>query len=391
MVAKNLNFSKLKSSYLFIQIEQKKTEFLEKNPGVELINLGIGDTSSPIPQFISEKLAAAAIDLGTVTGYSGYGSSAGNPQLRKRISEVLYPNLVDGDEVFVSDGSKCDIGRLQILFGRDVTIAVQDPTYPVYVDGTLLQGATDEIVKMSCTPENHFFPDLSSLPRTDLIYFCSPNNPTGSVATKEQLKQLVDFAKQNQSIIIFDSAYAGFIQDPQLPRSIYEIEGADEVAIETGSFSKLAGFTGVRLGWTIVPQKLKYSDGSSIRDTWIRTISTIYNGPSNIAQAGGLAVLEPEGQRSVKRLIEQYMSGAQKLAVSLKQSGFVVYGGENAPYLWVRCEDKNSWDSFHELLEKSHIVSTPGAGFGMAGEGFIRFSAFATADDIEKAIEALAN
>lgn len=387
MVAKNIHFSHLKSSYLFSEIEQKKNEFLEKHPGVKLINLGIGDTTFPLPQFISEKLAAAAIDLGTISGYSGYGPAAGHPQLRSQIGEVLYNHLIDTDEVFISDGSKCDIGRLQVLFGSNVTIAVQDPTYPVYVDGSLIQGIGDRIITMSCNPENDFFPELKQ--KTDLIYFCSPNNPTGSAATREQLQRLVEFAKRNQSVIIFDSAYAGFIQDPALPCSIYEIEGADEVAIETGSFSKLAGFTGVRLGWTVVPKKLKYSDGSSIRDAWIRTISTIYNGPSSIAQGGGLAVLEPEGQKCVKQLIQSYMKGAQKLSAALEQIGYEVYGGENAPYLWVRCPGKESWDCFQDLLENSYIVCTPGSGFGAAGEGFIRLSAFARPDDIDRAIDKL--
>jgi len=389
MVAKNENFSRLQGSYLFTQIAQKKSEFLKNNPNVSLINLGIGDTTLPLPKFISEKLAAAALSLGTEEGYSGYGPAEGDPTLRQKISEVLYHGRVNADEIFISDGSKCDIGRLQVLFGKDVSIAVQDPTYPVYVDGTLLQGVNQPIVTMPCTPENNFFPDLSTLPRTDLIYFCSPNNPTGSVATKDQLKQLVDFAKGNQSVIIFDSAYAGFIQDPDLPRSIFEIEGADEVAIETGSFSKIAGFTGIRLGWTVVPKKLQYQDGSPIRDAWLRTISTIYNGACNIAQAGGLAVLEGEGQKCIKELIAQYMNGAHQLLAALKKAGYEVYGGANAPYLWVRYKNQDSWTSFQELLEKSHIVSTPGSGFGISGEGFVRFSAFANSQTMDSAVHML--
>jgi len=209
------------------------------------------------------------------------------------------------------------------------------------------------------------------------------------VATKDQLKQLVDFAKGNQSVIIFDSAYAGFIQDPDLPRSIFEIEGADEVAIETGSFSKIAGFTGIRLGWTVVPKKLQYQDGSPIRDAWLRTISTIYNGACNIAQAGGLAVLEGEGQKCIKELIAQYMNGAHQLLAALKKAGYEVYGGANAPYLWVRYKNQDSWTSFQELLEKSHIVSTPGSGFGISGEGFVRFSAFANSQTMDSAVHML--
>lgn len=387
MVAKNTNFSRLAPSYLFSQIEQKKAEFLQKNPELSLINLGIGDTTSPLPQVIAASMAEAAMKLATEEGYRGYGSVAGYTLLREKISEVIYQKRVTSDEVFVSDGSKCDIGRLQILFGQEVSIAVQDPTYPVYVDGTLLMGGGHPIVTMPCLPENDFFPDLSKLLRTELIYFCSPNNPTGSVATHAQLKVLVDFAKQNNSIIIFDSAYSGFIQDPNLPRSIYEIDGAKEVAIETGSFSKIAGFTGVRLGWTVVPKELKFSDKSSICDAWVRTISTIYNGPSNIVQAGGLAVLDKEGQEAVKVLIQKYMAGAHRLLSAL--DGYEVYGGKNSPYLWVRYPGKDSWTSFQRLLEESHIISTPGSGFGPSGEGFIRFSAFARPDTIDKAIHNL--
>jgi len=387
MVDKNSNLSRLAPSYLFSQIEQKKAAFLKRHPEVELINLGIGDTTSPLPQPIAKRMADASLQLATAEGYRGYGPVAGEPRLREKISDVIYENRVARDEVFVSDGSKCDIGRLQTLFGQNVSIAVQDPTYPVYVDGTLLLGGGHPVVALPCVPENDFFPDLSQVPCTDLIYFCSPNNPTGSVATHPQLKELVRFAKQNGSIIIYDSAYSAFIQDAHLPRSIYEVEGAEEVAIETGSFSKMAGFTGLRLGWTVVPKALKFSDGGSLRDAWIRTISTIYNGPSNIVQAGGLAALDKEGQKAVEQLIQRYMTGANRLRSAL--DGYEVYGGVNSPYLWVRYPGRDSWSSFHQLLEQSHIISTPGSGFGPSGEGFVRFSAFANPGTIEKAIHHL--
>ena len=240
------------------------------------------------------------MELGTRAGYSGYGSSQGLESLRCNIKAKIYYNTIQTDEIFISDGAKCDIGRLQMLFGKNVSIAVQDPAYPVYVDGSLIQGV-ETIVSMPCSPENDFFPNLKALPRTDLIYFCSPNNPTGTAATKAQLEQLVTYAAKNRSIIIFDAAYANFIQDPNLPKSIYEIPGATEVAIEVGSFSKLAGFTGVRLGWTVVPNALKYDDGSSVKADWNRLVSTVFNAASNIAQHGGNAVLEAQGLNEIKK------------------------------------------------------------------------------------------
>lgn len=389
MVAKNPALSQLGGSYLFTHIEEKKKQFLKETPDAQLMNLGIGDTTLPIPEMVTDAMADAAKSLSDQKRYTGYGPGAGHQQLREQIARVIYQDLCTGDEVFVSDGSKCDIGRLQVLLGSKVKVAVQDPTYPVYRDGTLLMGTEHPIVKMPCTPDNQFFPDLTKLPQVDVIYFCSPNNPTGAAATRQQLEELVDYARNHKILIIFDTAYASFIRDDTLPKTIYEIKGADKVAIETGSFSKCAGFTGVRLGWTVVPKKLIYQDGSSLRDSWLRTISTIYNGPSNIVQAGGLAALTPEGQRSIRSLIQTYMASADELSAACRALGYEVYGGENAPYLWVRMPGKSSWESFDELLEKSRIISTPGIGFGDSGEGFIRFSAFAPFEQIREAIKRL--
>ncbi|MCL4147699.1 UNVERIFIED_CONTAM: hypothetical protein GTU68_061549 [Idotea baltica] len=254
MVARNKNIAKLQAGYLFPEINRRKNELLEKDPSAKIISLGIGNTTEPLTPHITESLKKAALSLGTKEGYSGYGDESGSIELRKKIAEKIYNNKVSYEEVLVSDGSKCDIGRLQLLFGADVSVAVQDPAYPVYVDGGVMLGQTVEY--MPCYPENNFFPDLNNTKKTDLIYFCSPNNPTGAVSTKEQLKSLIEFAKKNNSIIIYDSAYAMFIKDSDLPKSIFEIEGADEVAIETSSFSKMAGYTGVRLGWTVVPNNL---------------------------------------------------------------------------------------------------------------------------------------
>ena len=310
MIRRNQNFVKLPGSYLFPQINQRKKEFLAKNPDAALISLGIGDTTEPLPAVISNALAEAANRLGTKEGYNGYGAEQGREDLRSRIAEAIYKGKVQPDEVFISDGAKCDIGRLQLLFGHGISIAVQDPAYPVYVEGSILHGV-ETVFFLPCRPENGFFPDLSKTPRTDLIYFCSPNNPTGAVATREQLEELIAFAKENRSLIIFDAAYANYIQDPDLPRSIYEIDGAQEVAIETSSFSKLAGFTGVRLGWTIIPHALKYEDGSSVRADWNRLTTTIFNGASNIAQHGGLAVLAEEGSREIEQIINYYLENAR--------------------------------------------------------------------------------
>ena len=389
--------AKLQAGYLFPEINRRKKAFLKKTPNAKVISLGIGNTTEPLTKHITEGLKKAAIGLGTEKGYSGYGAEQGMKELRAKIAEKLYKGIISADEVFVSDGAKCDCGRLQLLFGSDATIAVQDPAYPVYVDGSVIIGATGEhdevkeqfndIVYMSCCVENNFFPDLSKLPRTDLIYFCSPNNPTGATATKEQLKQLVSFAQKNKSIILFDAAYAEFIQDKDLPRSIFEIDGARDVAIEINSFSKPIGFTGVRLGWTVVPKELKYEDGSSVNQDWNRITTTIFNGASNIAQLGGLAALSDEGHKEMKQTVAFYMENARIIKEGLDAAGIETYWTGNAPYIWAHFPGKDSWDVFAEILEKAHVVTTPGSGFGPAGQGFIRFSAFGHREDVKEAVE----
>ncbi len=267
-------------------------------------------------------------------------------------------------------------------------MAVQDPAYPVYVDGSLLQ-EVQNIEYLSCVKENHFFPDFKAMPRTDLIYFCSPNNPTGAVATHEQLEELVSIATKNRSLIIFDAAYAEYIQDETLPRSIYEIPGARQVAIEMNSFSKLAGFTGVRLGWSVVPPELKYECGTSVSRDWDRVVSTIFNGASNIIQKGGEAVLEDQGWAETQQTIAYYLENASLLKHTLEKRGLSVFGGKNAPYLWAYFPKRDSWDVFEEFLEKYQLITTPGAGFGPAGEGYVRFSAFNHRLSIEKAVQRL--
>lgn len=399
MVVRNNNLARLQAGYLFPEINRRKNEFLKENPDAKIISLGIGNTTEPLLPYITEGLIRASYGLKTREGYSGYGDEQGMKELRKKIAERLYDSMVEPDGVFVSDGAKCDIGRLQLMFGPNVSVAVQDPSYPVYVDGSVIIGATgdynnekgkfDGIVYMGCVPENHFFPDLENLPRTDLIYFSSPNNPTGKAATKKQLEELVRFAKENRSIIIFDAAYSEYIKDENLPKTIFEIKDAKDVAIEVSSFSKLMGFTGVRLGWTIVPKELKYDDGSPVIKDWNRIMTTFFNGASNIAQHGGLAALDDEGLEEMAITVDFYMKNAEIIKNGLKERGIKTYGGENAPYIWAHFPGESSWDVFERILHKAHVVSTPGSGFGPAGEGFLRFSAFGHREDVLEAVESL--
>ncbi|KAL9251128.1 LL-diaminopimelate aminotransferase, chloroplastic-like protein [Drosera capensis] len=396
-VSRNENMGKLQAGYLFPEIARRRAAHLLKYPDAQVISLGIGDTTEPIPEVITAAMAERSRALSTIEGYSGYGAEQGEKQLRAAIASTFYGNLgIEEGDIFVSDGAKCDISRLQMLFGSEVTMAVQDPSYPAYVDSSVIMGQTGlfqkdvqkfgKIEYMRCTPENGFFPDLSSVGRTDVIFFCSPNNPTGATATREQLTRLVKFAKENGSIIVFDSAYAMYISDDS-PRSIFEIPGANEVAIETSSFSKYAGFTGVRLGWTVVPKELLFSDGFPVAKDFNRIVCTCFNGASNISQAGGLACLSPEGLKAMKQTIGFYKENSDIIVNTFKSLGFNVYGGKNAPYVWVHFPGQSSWDVFAEILEKTHVVTTPGSGFGPAGEGFVRVSAFGHRENILEASE----
>lgn len=378
----------LNSGYLFLEVQMRKRQFLAKNPHVSLISLGIGDTTEPLPLNITSAFIEISEKLGTPNGYIGYGPEQGINLLRQKIGETIYGSRIDPQEIFISDGAKCDIGRLQTLFGGEIAVAIQDPAYPVYIDGSIIQGV-DRIHTMMCCPENQFFPDLRKLPPVDLIYFCSPNNPTGAVYTHAQLEKLVAFAKKHRSLIVFDTAYAAYIRDPGLPKSIFEINGAKDVAIEVGSFSKLAGFTGVRLGWTVIPETLRYEDGTSIKTDWNRITTTLFNGASVLAQYGGLAALENEGLAQIRRLTDFYLENACLMKEALMQRGYEVFGGDNAPYLWVRFPGQNSWDIFQKMLEKAHLITTPGSGFGEGGKEFLRLSAYGKRADILQAIERL--
>lgn len=398
-VPRNDNFSKLQAGYLFPEIGRRRAAYLADHPGADIISLGVGDTTMPIPSHITTGLTAGASTLGTEKGYAGYGPEQGVATLRSKIAEVIYKGQVPADEIFVSDGAKCDISRLQQVFGAGVSVAVQDPSYPVYVDTAVMQGQTglyessrgqfDGIAYMQCDASNGFFPDLSQVPRTDIIFFCSPNNPTGAAATRAQLTELVAFAKKNGSILVYDAAYAPFIQNADVPTSIFEIAGARDVAIEVNSFSKYAGFTGVRLGWVVVPETLTFADGSKVRDDFNRIMTTCFNGASRISQAGGLACLDGPGMTEIQGLIQYYLGNAKLLRDTMTDLGFDVYGGTDAPYIWVGFPGKKSWDVFSDILDQAQVVTIPGAGFGPGGEGYLRLSAFAPRGACEEACKRL--
>jgi LL-diaminopimelate aminotransferase len=384
MVTRSICFEKLKPVYLFPEMEQRKRRFLEKHPNAHLLHLGVGDTILPLPSSLVFALKEAANELGTREGYRGYGEEQGLCPLREKISSHIYQGEISPEEIFISDGAKPDIGRLQLLFGKGVRIAMQNPTYPIYLEGSLLHGV-ESITLLPCLPENDFFPTLTSLPPIDLLYLCSPNNPTGNTFTHKKLQEIVSYAQKNRAVILFDAAYSGYIQDPSLPYSIFEVEGAKEVAIEINSFSKLAGFAGVRLGWTVVPKALSYSEGGMIWQDWKRLMATVFNGPSILSQKGGLALFGEGCLEEVKAQISYYMENAKILKKALLAKGHTIYGGENAPYLWVYTPAMSSWDAFEHYLECYHLVVTPGVGFGSAGEHFVRISAFGYRDHIQEA------
>jgi LL-diaminopimelate aminotransferase len=402
MITRNPCIGNIKAGYLFPEIAKRRREFTASHPDTaspegRIISLGVGNTTEPILPHIGRGLIEGAKRLGTAEGYSGY-TDEGFEELRKKISEVFYKGSFTVDEVFISDGAKCDIGRLQLLFGANTPVAVQDPSYPVYVDGSVLIGAAGGwegtgyrgISYLPCTAENGYFPDLTALPENALFYFCSPNNPTGAAAGREQLAALVKAAREKGTLVIFDAAYGEYIRDPAIPKSIFEIDGARACAIEVNSFSKPAGFTGVRLGWTVVPKELKYSGGESINAGWARVSGTIFNGASNIAQWGAIAALDPEGVREMKELCDFYLGNAALIRAALQKLGVSCVGGDNSPYIWARFPGRDSWDVFAEILEKCRVVTTPGSGFGPAGQGFIRFSAFGHRPDVEEACARLA-
>ncbi|MDR3363869.1 MAG: LL-diaminopimelate aminotransferase [Clostridiales Family XIII bacterium] len=383
--------------YLFPEIAKRRSAYQQAHPELKVISLGVGNTTEPLFDTIADGLVREAQALATAEGYSGY-QDEGSAALRQKISEVFYGGRFSIDEIFISDGAKGDVGRLQLLFGAGTPVAVQDPAYPVYVDGSVLIGAGGPhdgtgyagIAYLPCTPENKFFPDLAKVAPGSLLYICSPNNPTGYVMTRAQLEALVAFANANGAVIIFDAAYSEFIRDKALPKTIFEIAGADACAIEINSFSKPAGFTGVRLGWTALPFGLKYDGGGSVNKAWSRVTATIFNGASNIAQAGGLAALSEKGLQEIRALTDYYLENAHLIKQALEDRGIRTIGGYDSPYVWAQFPGRTSWDVFDELLTKYNIVTTPGSGFGPAGESFVRFSAFGHHADVREACARLA-
>ena len=403
MATININYDKLGAGYLFPEIARRTQAFAEKHPGVELHRLGIGDTTQPLTPSVVRALKDGADRLSKADTYTGYGDYEGEKFLREAICDLYRERGVDLglDEIFVSDGAKSDSGNIQSIFGPQNVIAVQDPAYPVYVDTNVMAGRTESfntvtgqyagIVYMPCHENNGFFPELPS-EKVDLIYICSPNNPTGAVATREQLARFVEYARQLQAVIIFDAAYSAFISDPRLPRSIYEITGAKQCAIEVNSFSKSAGFTGVRLGWSVVPKSLTTEDAPAgkVNALWYRRQSTFFNGPSNIVQYGGAAALSPKGRRECQAIVDYYMNNARIIRDGLTTLGLACYGGDNAPYIWAKTPNGlRSWDFFDTLLRGAHVVVTPGSGFGPSGEGFIRLSAFGRRESTERAMASI--
>lgn len=392
MVSLNPNFKILTGNYLFSEISYKVNNFVKKYPNLELFKLGIGNTTEPLTGSVIQALHEAIERLAHIKTYTGYGDEQGNKKLREEIKSHYKKKgiQIEAEEIFISDGAKPDVANIQSLFSKNAVIAIQDPVYPVYVDSNILAGRKN-FVYLPATKENGFFPNIPSK-KVDLIYLCSPNNPTGAVATKEQLQAFIDYARSKRAIIIFDAAYDMFIQDNGLPKSIYEIEGSKECCIEINSFSKSAGFTGVRLGWTVVPKSLvcEYTQENELNRMWFRRQATMFNGASNIAQAGGLAVLSAKGQEECKNLTNYYMKNAHYIVQHLKGFGLTIFGGINAPYIWVKTpENTTSWEFFDLLLEKAHVVVTPGVGFGQQGEGYIRISAFGHKENIKKAVEGI--
>lgn len=395
----NTNYLELQGSYLFSTIAKKVADYKEKNPQADIIRLGIGDVTQPIAPAIIKALHQAVDEMGTAEGFHGYGPEQGYEFLRSAIAKNDYQALgceVDADEIFVSDGAKCDVGNIQEIFGIENVVAVCDPVYPVYVDTNVMagragkfdakKGGFEKLIYMPCTEANGFVPEFPK-EHADLIYLCFPNNPTGEAIDKVTLQKWVDYANQEGSVILYDAAYEAYISEEGIPHSIYECKGARTCAIEMHSFSKNAGFTGLRLGYTVIPKDL-VCNGVSLHGLWNRRHGTKYNGAPYIVQRAGEAVYSEEGKAQIKEQIAYYMENAKVIREGLKEAGFTVYGGVNSPYVWLKVpEGMSSWEFFDMLLNEVQVVGTPGAGFGASGEGFFRLTAFGTHENTRKALE----
>ena len=395
----NENYLKLPGSYLFSDIARRIAAYQEANPDKEILRLGIGDVTQPLAPAIIEALHGAVEEMAHADTFHGYAPDRGYDFLRTVIAKKDFQKRgcsIEADEIFISDGAKCDSGNIQEILGMDNKIAVCDPVYPVYVDTNVMAGRTGQydpktqsfggMIYMPCTAENNFVPEFPK-EKPDVIYLCFPNNPTGGTITKPQLQEWVDYANKNGILIIYDAAYEAYITEEDLPHSIYECEGAKTCAIELRSFSKNAGFTGVRLGFAVVPKELK-AGGVSLNDLWARRHGTKYNGAPYIVQKAGAAVYTEAGQAQVKEQVAYYMRNAHTIYRELKAAGYSVYGGVNAPYVWLKTPgNQTSWEFFDTLLKEANVVGTPGSGFGAHGEGYFRLSAFGTYENTKKAME----
>ena len=396
----NENYLKLPGSYLFSTIGKKVSAYAAAHPEETVIRLGIGDVTQPLPSVAIEALHKAVDEMGNASTFHGYAPDLGYEFLRKAVAEKDFQARgcqITPDEIFVSDGAKSDSANIQEIFAADSRIAVCDPVYPVYVDSNVMAGRTgtydaaaetwSDVTYMPCTAENGFVPEPPK-ERPDLIYLCYPNNPTGETLTKAQLQEWVDYANREGCVIIFDAAYEAYISQEDIPHSIYECEGAQTCAIELRSFSKNAGFTGLRLAYTVVPKALKDQNGTSLNALWARRHGTKYNGAPYIVQRAGEAVYTPEGQAQVREMVGKYMKNASYILNGLKEAGYEVYGGVNSPYVWLRTPDQmTSWEFFDYLLENAHVVGTPGSGFGPSGEHYFRLTAFGTWENTVKAVD----
>jgi LL-diaminopimelate aminotransferase len=403
MIRINENYLKLQASYLFADIARRVNAYTAANPDKPIIRLGIGDVTEPLPPACVAALHAATDEMAVRSTFKGYGPEQGYSFLRELVAQHDYAArgcAIAADEIFISDGAKCDCGNIQEIFSTDARLAIPDPVYPVYIDTNVMAGRTGPaaggryggVLYLDSTPANGYVPGVPTAP-ADLIYLCFPNNPTGAVATREQLKAWVAYAKKNQAVILFDSAYEAFIRDPEIPHSIYEIEGARDVAIEFRSFSKTAGFTGVRCAYTVVPKTVMAyaADGSPqpLHALWNRRHTTKFNGVAYPIQKAAAAVYTAEGQAQAKALTEFYLGNAKLIRAAVQQLGFTCIGGDNAPYIWVNT-GRDSWEFFDLLLNQAQVVCTPGAGFGKCGEGHVRISAFNSRENVEKALQRIA-
>ncbi len=400
MFTVNENYLKLRGSYLFSTIARKVADFTKAHPDADIIRLGIGDVTRPLTPSVIKALHAAVDEMAAEETFKGYAPDLGYAFLRETIAENDYKSRgcdIASDEIFISDGAKCDSGNIQELFGADNIIAVSDPVYPVYVDTNVMAGRTgvfdeqkgqwSDVIYMPCTEENSFAPSIPEK-TPDIIYICSPNNPTGSAMKKKDLQKWVDYCLENNAVIIYDAAYEAYISEEDVPHSIYECKGARGCAIEIRSFSKNAGFTGVRLGFTVIPKDLRDSKGNALHSLWARRHGTKYNGAPYIIQRAGEAVYSEEGKKEIKGLVSYYMENAAMILDGLRKAGFSVSGGVNAPYIWLKTPDNmTSWEFFDYLLKKANIVGTPGSGFGPSGEGYFRLTAFGSHENTKRAVE----